>query len=57
MPSCRSGREPRPDLELQRTPPRGSGLGLSMARKIVEAYGGHITLQSEPGNGSQFKIR
>ena len=35
----------------------GSGLGLPTARKIVEAHGGQITLQSEPGHGSQFTIR
>jgi len=35
----------------------GSGLGLPTARKIVEAHGGQITLQSEPGHGSQFTVR
>ena len=35
----------------------GSGLGLPTARKIVEAHGGRITLQSEPGRGTQFSIR
>ena len=35
----------------------GSGLGLPTARKIIEAHGGRITLQSEPGRGTQFSIR
>jgi signal transduction histidine kinase len=34
----------------------GSGLGLPTARKIIEAHGGHISLQSEPGRGTQFTI-
>ena len=35
----------------------GSGLGLPTARKIIEAHGGKISLQSEPGHGTQFTIR
>jgi signal transduction histidine kinase len=35
----------------------GSGLGLPTSRKIVEAHGGTIHVQSEPGKGSQFSIR
>jgi len=34
----------------------GSGLGLPTARKIVEAHGGRIRVQSEPNRGTQFTI-
>jgi len=32
----------------------GMGLGLSIARKIVSAHGGHIWVESKPGQGSAF---
>jgi two-component system, NtrC family, sensor histidine kinase HydH len=34
----------------------GTGLGLPTARKIVEAHGGQIRLQSEPRRGTRFTI-
>ena len=39
------------------TRPGGSGLGLPTTRKIVEAHGGSISLQSEPGQGTMFTVR
>lgn len=34
----------------------GSGLGLPTARKIIEAHGGRIGVQSEVGRGTQFTL-
>jgi signal transduction histidine kinase len=33
---------------------RGTGAGLSFVKKIIEEYGGAITLASKPGDGTTF---
>ncbi len=34
----------------------GTGLGLSLVRQMMEAMGGRVTVQSEPGKGSSFTL-
>ena len=34
----------------------GNGLGLAFCQKVIEAHNGFITVDSEPGNGTRFKI-
>ena len=38
------------------TKPGGSGLGLATTRKIVQAHGGRIEVQSEVGRGTKFTL-
>jgi len=38
------------------TKKRGTGLGLAIVKQIVELHGGRISVASEPGEGSKFKI-
>jgi signal transduction histidine kinase len=34
----------------------GSGIGLSLARELVELHGGRLTAKSEPGRGTTFTV-
>ena len=49
--------EPFYRVDKARSPQRsGYGLGLSLAKTIVEAHGGRITIASEPGKGTRVRI-
>jgi signal transduction histidine kinase len=37
--------------------PLGTGLGLYLSRRLVDAHGGQLTVDSTPGEGSTFTLR
>jgi PAS domain S-box-containing protein len=45
-----------PFIQVPNAPAGGSGLGLTISRRIVEGHGGRLSVQSEPGRGSRFSF-
>ncbi len=35
----------------------GNGLGLALVKKVIDVIGGEISVESEPGRGTQFTVR
>ena len=38
------------------TKPEGTGLGMSIARSVVDLHGGTLTVQSRPGHGTRVRL-
>jgi signal transduction histidine kinase len=47
----------KPFRRLEDSPEPGTGLGLSICRRIIEALGGSIRAESQPGVGTTFTVQ
>ena len=42
--------------QVEGTEEKGSGIGLALVKELVDLYRGQITVNSEPGKGSRFRV-
>jgi signal transduction histidine kinase/DNA-binding response OmpR family regulator len=42
--------------QMEGTEDKGSGIGLALVKELVDLYRGQISVNSEPGKGSRFKV-
>ena len=53
MTSAQLGRAGKP---FHTTKPRGLGVGLALARRVIERFGGRLEINSEPGRGTTVRL-
>lgn len=51
------GRVPADEQRVDDQATTGTGVGLTIVKRIVETHGGSVSMESEPGNGSRFCVR
>ncbi len=56
-PGIQEGARPRLFEPLFTTKAKGTGLGLTISRQIIERHGGSIELAEPPARGAAFRIR
>jgi signal transduction histidine kinase len=53
MTSAQLGRAGKP---FHTTKPRGLGVGLALARRVIERFGGRLEIDSGPGRGTTVRL-
>jgi len=55
-PGMTSAQLGRADKPFHTTKPRGLGIGLALARRVIERFGGRLEIDSEPGSGTTVRL-